>query len=480
MTSLWWAFVLLDFALVVGVILSVLRRRAEPMAMVAWILASIALPYLGPGLYVLVGANRIRRRAMRRRRKVASLIEAIDREAADRASITHPPADALPPEIAIVEEFARRLVQIPAVGGNEVCVYGEAEATYTGLESAIRSAEDHLHLQYYIWNTDETGIFFRDLVIQKARQGVACRVLLDSVGCWGMSRDFYQPLIDAGVRVGFFMPLYPSRRRRWSPHLRNHRKIAVVDGRTAFMGSQNIGDEYRGRLKRLSPWYDTHLRLRGPAALFIQQVFAEDWVFATGEVLTGEQYFPCCEHPGRSKVQIVPTGPDHDAGVLDQVTFAAVAQAREVIRIATPYFVPHSALLMALTYAARRGVRVQLVLPTKSDSMLVLWAGRSFYAELLSAGVEVYEFDAGMLHSKIVTVDDRWCMVGSANMDVRSFRLNFELTALIYDEFVSRGLAEEIEHRCGQSRRVSGREVWGRGVWGELAEGAARLFAPLL
>ncbi|GMU82283.1 MAG: cardiolipin synthase [Planctomycetota bacterium] len=480
MANLWWPLVIADLALVVAVILSVLRRRAEPMSMVAWILAALALPFVGPALYVLIGANRIRRRAARRRRKVANLIEAIDREAADRASPSRADAPALPPEIAVVEEFARRMVQIPAVGGNEVRVYGEAEETYTGLESAIRSAEEHIHLQYYIWKPDATGIAFRDLVIQKAREGVACRVLLDSVGCWGLKRRFYQPMIDAGVRVGFFMPLYPSRRRRWSPHLRNHRKIAVVDGRTAFMGSQNIGDEYRGRLKRLSPWYDTHLRLRGPAALFIQQVFAEDWVFATGELLAGEQYFPCCDQPGRSQVQIVPTGPDHDAGVLDQIAFAAVAQAREVIRIATPYFVPHSALRMALTYAARRGVKVQLVLPTRSDNLLVLWAGRSFYAELLTAGVEIFEFDAGMLHSKIVTVDDRWCMVGSANMDVRSFRLNFELTALIYDEQVSRDLALEIEHRCDQSRRVSEREVWSRGLWGDLAEGAARLFAPLL
>lgn len=480
MANLWWPFALLDLALVVAVTLSVLRRRTEPMSMVAWILAALALPFIGATLYVLIGGNRIRRRAVRHRRKIAAHIELIAREASGRASPQPGSPELLSPDIQVVEELARRLILLPSIGGNEVRVYGEAEETYSGLESAIRSARDHLHLQYYIWRADETGIQFRDLVIHKAREGVACRVLLDSVGCFALTRRFYQPMIDAGVKVGFFMPLYPSRHRRWSPHLRNHRKIAVIDGSTAFMGSQNIGDEYRGRLKRLSPWYDTHLRLRGPAALFVQQVFAEDWLFTTGELLTGAQYFQFCEQSGNSTVQIVPTGPDHDAGALDLITFAAVAQARQVIRIATPYFVPNAALRMALSYAARRGVKVQLVLPTKSDHAVVLWAGRSFYAELLQAGVEIYEFGGGMLHSKIVTVDDRWCMVGSANMDVRSFRLNFELTALIYDEAVARDLAREVEHRCEQSHRVTEREVWSRGYWANLAEGAARLFTPLL
>jgi cardiolipin synthase len=246
------------------------------------------------------------------------------------------------------------------------------------------------------------------------------------------------------------------------------------------MGSQNIGDEYRGRLRRLSPWYDTHLRVNGPAALFLQRTFAEDWLFATRENIGGEQYFPPPERPGRSVIQILPTGPDQNVSPLEQIVFAAVASARETIRITTPYFVPGPGLRMALIHASSRGVRVELVLPTRSDSLIMLWAARSFYAELVDAGVKIYEYDGGVLHSKIVTVDDRWCMVGSANMDVRSFRLNFEITALLYDQDVTRQLSESIARFCHRARIISARDVWHRRLHQQLIEGTARLLTPLL
>lgn len=487
MGSLWSWFVAAEIVLVTITVVSILRRRKEPMAMLAWIFATLLLPIIGPTLYFLIGSTRVRRKASKQRRRIVHLIDSIDREARRRSLERAPtrdrpdrPEPLLPPDLSTVESIGRRLLEMPAVTGNEVRVYGEADETYGGLEVAIRAARHHVHLQYYIWQADETGAHFRDLLIEKTREGVECRVLLDSVGCLTLPRRFYQPLLDAGVRVGWFLPLAPLRRRRWSVHLRNHRKIAVMDSETSFVGSQNIGDEYRGRLKKLSPWYDTHLRIRGPATLFLQQVFAEDWVFATGEVLSGDEYFRPPVRPGDSIVQIVPTGPDQDTSVLSQLVFAAVSGATESIRIATPYFVPDPPMIAALTYACVRGVRVQLVLPTRSDNWLVLWAGRSFYAELVAAGVEIYEFDAGMLHSKIVTIDDRWCMIGSANMDVRSFRLNFEITALIYDRRTARDLSQEIDMRCQQSRRIAEAHVWNRGLTGQLMEGAARLFAPLL
>ncbi|MBI5862915.1 MAG: cardiolipin synthase [Planctomycetes bacterium] len=480
MPSVWSLVIMAHVLMAMVTIAFVLRSRGEPLAMLSWILAIAAIPVLGVGLYALVGSNRIRRKASRRRRKVAHLIERIEREAHERASGSRVGGAAPTGDLAMVEKLSRRLVQLPAVAGNQVDVYGEAEETYAALEEAIRSARHHIHLQYYIWKPDETGEHFRDLLIEQAKRGVRCRVLLDAVGCMRLSRSFYQPWLDAGVQVGFFMPFLPLRRRRWSPHLRNHRKIAVIDGETALVGSQNIGDEYRGRLKRLSPWYDTHMRVRGPAAIFLQQIFAEDWVFATGEVIRGEGYFESPPRPGESIVQIVPTGPDQDVSVLGQLAFAAVTAATKSIRIVTPYFVPYPALRLALVHACYRDVRVQLVLPTRSDNSLVLWAGRSFYPELLDAGAEIYEFDGGMLHSKILTLDDRWCMLGSANMDVRSFRLNFEITALIYDEKVAAAQAAAIDDRCRQSRRILPHDVWSRPLSEQLLTGAARLFTPLL
>jgi len=306
-------------------------------------------------------------------------------------------------------------------------------------------------------------------------------LLLDAVGCRRIRRAFLRPLLDAGVQVAFFMPLWVfTLRKRFSLHLRNHRKIAIIDGQTAFLGSQNIGDEYRGRLRGLSPWYDTHLRVQGPAALFVQQTFAEDWYQATRERLDNLAYFPEPQRLGHSVVQVLPTGPDQPGSSLAQILFAAVSSAQDSIRIATPYFAPDVAVRMALAHACYRGVRVCLLLPTRSDSRLALWAARSFYHELLAGGVEIYEFDAGVLHSKIVTVDDRWCMVGSANMDVRSFRLNFEATALIYDPAVAGGLGRSIDEFCRRARRVQGRDLRRTGRLRQMGEGVARLFAPLL
>jgi cardiolipin synthase len=462
------------------VVAGVLRRRKEPMSMLAWILAIVTLPFVGAVLHGLIAATRVRRKAGRRRHRVAHLMARLGERAAVRARGGGEQLTAeLPEDLRTVEQMGRRLSEMPATSGNAVRIYQEANQTYTALEEAIRAAERHVHMEYYIWQPDQTGQHFRDLLVEKARAGVECRVLLDAVGCWRLTRRFTRPLIEAGGQVAFFMPLRPLR-RHISPHLRNHRKIAVVDGQVAFVGSQNIGDEYRGRLKRLSPWFDTHMRVSGPAALFLQQTFAEDWAFATRQSLMADGYFPEPRYAGDSIVQVLPSGPDQDISALDQLLFAAVSTARSRIRIATPYFVPSAALRTALIHACYRGVHVRLVLPTRSNALLVLWAGRSFYPELLDAGVEIYEFDGGMLHSKIVTVDDRWCMLGTANMDVRSFRLNFEITALLYDRGVTRELSESIERHCGNSRKITARDVWQRPLRLQLFEGVARLFAPLL
>jgi cardiolipin synthase len=462
------------------VVAAVLRRRKEPMSMLAWIFAIVTLPFVGSLLWGLMDSTRVRRKAGRRRRRVAHLLARLKERTAQHArGLTDGLVTDLPDDLRAVEQLGRRLAQMPATSGNVVRIYQEANATYAALEEAIRAAQRHVHLEYYIWQPDRTGRHFRDLLVAKAREGVECRLLLDAVGCWRLTRRFTHPLVAAGCRLAYFMPLYPLR-RRFSPHLRNHRKIAVIDGRVALLGSQNIGDEYRGRLKRLSPWYDSHMQVSGPAALFLQQTFAEDWLFATRESLIVEDYFPTPECAGDSVVQVLPTGPDQDVSALDQLVFAAVSTATASIRIATPYFVPGAALRMALVHACYRGVRVQLVLPTRSDSPFVLWAGRSFYSELLDAGVEIYEFDEGMLHSKIVTVDDRWCMLGTANMDIRSFRLNFEITALVYDRRVTQELSESIARYCERARCIGLREVWNRSLPLQLYEGVARLFAPLL
>ncbi len=482
MGSLWLVVLGVNYGLALMAVATVLRRRTEPTAMVAWIFAIVTVPGLGVLAYWLVGSNRLPRKMGRRRRRVAHLVGQLKHWVEHQSQ---PAADTgqadLPADLVGIAQLGRRLADMPAVGGNEVSLLEEANATYASLDESLRAARQHIHMEYYIWQPDETGHHFRDVLIERARAGVECRLLLDAVGCRRVGKSFLRPLLEAGGRVAFFMPLRPfPLRKRWTVHLRNHRKIVVIDGQVAFMGSQNIGDEYRGRLRRLSPWHDTHMRLSGPAALFLQQTFAEDWYLAVRERLDREDYFRAPQRPGNSVVQILATGPDQRVSPLAQIMFAAVSSARSSIRIATPYFVPDLAVRLALVHAFYRGVHVQLVLPTRSDSRLALWAARSFYPELIEAGVDIYEYDAGVIHSKLVTVDDRWCLLGSANMDARSFRLNFEVTALIYDPRVATDLAGSIACFCAGARRVQPRNVWRPRTWSQVGEGAARLFAPWL
>jgi cardiolipin synthase len=472
------AVLIANYVLAAVVTVSVLRQRKEPMAMLSWIGAVLVLPVLGTLLYWLFGSTWVVRRSRRRRRRVAHLIAKLEAWAKQQAGGTGEEPD-FPQDLRAIAGLGRRLADLPATRQNAVEVYQESEVTFAALEDAMRAAKHHIHAEYYIWRADETGYFFRDLLIDKARAGVQCRVLLDAFGCFRIGRKFTRPFTEAGGHVAFFMPLRPFR-KNISPQLRNHRKIVVVDGKIGFLGSQNIGDEYRGRLKKLSPWYDAHMRVAGPAALLLQRAFCEDWLFATRQDLSGEAYFPEPPRPGHSIVQILPTGPEQNINPLEQILFAAVSSARHKIRIATPYFVPSPALRMAFTYACSRGVTVELVLPTRSDATIVLWAGRSFYRELLERGVKIYEYDGGVLHSKLVTVDDRWCMLGSANMDMRSFRLNFEVTALIYDHRVTRDLAASIDRFCRRARDITLRELRERSRYREVIEGTARLLTPLL
>lgn len=474
-----WA-VILNYVAALLVAASVLRRRKEPASMMAWIFAIITLPVFGMALYFAMGAERVRGKARRRRKRLQRLRERFETLTRTRVEdAVRETESRMPADLAEVTRLGRRLTALPVSAGNAVEVFNEANATYAALERAIAAARHHIHMLYYIWQPDQTGTHFRDLLIARARDGVKCRVLLDAVGCLALRKRFTQPLVDAGVELAFFLPLRPTR-RRWSPHLRNHRKIVVIDGVDAFVGSQNIGDEYRGRLQKLSPWYDTHLHVRGPAALFLQETFVNDWHFTTRHEIADDALFPVPPRPGDSLVQILPTGPDQDAPAFTQILFAAAASARTSIRVETAYFVPDPAFLAALQHACYRGVRVQVVIPTRTDAPIVLWAGRSFYAELIDAGVEVYEYDAAVLHSKIVTVDDRWCLVGSANMDVRSFRLNFEITALMFDARVTQELATWIDGHFAAARRIGPREVWQAPLGRQVLEGAARLCSPLL
>ncbi len=478
--NVWSILSIVNYASVLVAIEHIIRRRREPRGSLAWILALLLLPGVGLILFLLIGQvpiqRKVRRRLRRRRLIEPSLAKQTDDvvrrfDALDFAE--------LEPSQKSLMRLATRMGEAVVTRGNEVVVYHDAERVFLAMGLAIEAAKSHVHMEYYILQADETGRAVGDLLMRKARDGVEVRLLLDAVGCWRLPRSYVRQLQRAGVKVAFFLP-WGMTGRRFNLNCRNHRKLVMVDGRVGFTGSQNIGDEYLGRRRRYGPWRDTHLRIRGPAAVQLQEIFVEDWHFATREDLASATYFPEPAMEGSHLVQLVASGPDRRPDVMLQLLYAAVSDARGSIALMTPYFVPDRAMLLALQSASHRGVRVRLLLPSRSDHWFVLWAGRSFYEELLEAGVEVFEYGKGMLHSKVVVVDRRWAMVGSANMDERSFRLNFELTALLYDAELAQGLAADIEVLQSRASRIGLQDVRGWSYRQSLAAGAARLATPLL
>jgi cardiolipin synthase len=453
------------------------------MAALSWILGILLLPFLGLALYLLIGERRVKRRVKKRRRRRERIVRAIQAASQAKAGTAGSSGAEIPasPDEGMLElaRLSMKLGQSPLTGGNKVKVFTSAQETYDEILLAIDAATDHVHLEYYIFRPDETGKCFVDRLAEKARTGVEVRLLLDAIGAWRTTRRFLKPLIDAGGKVETFLPAVPIR-RHWHINCRNHRKIVIVDGEAAFTGSQNIGDEYRGRRRELAPWHDTHVRIDGPAARELQEIFVEDWYFACEEELTGPKYLRNPAARGESLVQIVPSGPDQETAVLSHIFFSAISLARRTIRISTPYFVPDPGLLLALQHAAYRGLRVEILIPTKTDTLLALWAGRSFYQELIRAGVCIHEHDHGMLHSKTVSIDDRWTMISSANMDIRSFLLNFEVTASIFDQSIAERVARDFAGQLERSRRIPAIADGSAPLVPSLLEGAARLLSPIL
>jgi cardiolipin synthase len=468
------------YLLAFAVIVRILLQQREASATLAWILIIVFLPFLGVALFFLVGRPRVRRRARKRLRSRDELERRPGqipyRDDGCDLVVLETEMDKLPRTISRV---ATCVSDTPPLQGNLTEIFIDADRAYQRMEEAIRSARHHVHMMSYIYRDDLAGRRFRDLLTEKAQEGVEVRLLVDAVGSHHLDSGFFLSLQNAGGRYAEFMPVLPLR-PHWRPNLRNHRKILVTDGRVGFAGGLNIGDEYQGRKKKYAPWRDTHMRAEGPAAWRLQEIFAEDWFFATDEDLIDPRYFPDQRPSGEELIQVVESGPDQPHETIHTVFFTAITEAQKTVYITTPYFVPDAAVLMALKAASWRGVDVRVLLPGKSDLKLIQMAGRSYYRELLEAGVKLYEHRPGILHAKTMVVDGSWATVGSANMDVRSFRLNFEITALLYDQNVTRHLSASIERFCHRARRITLRDVRQRHLPQQLIEGGARLMTPLL
>lgn len=486
MLAAWWydylpeltVLALVDTVLILTVIPVVLIKKRDPTVAVAWCLVVVLMPVLGALLFWGFGFNYVSRRVVRKRSHRSHFGQAHPpaRREAQRGGSTGEPVDPPPTELV---RLALALDAFPLSADNRVSFYHETTEAYEAILDAIARARHHVHLQFYIYRHDDAGRRLIELLMAKARAGVQVRLLFDSVGSFFLSYRLLRRLVKAGGQVCNTLPVNPL--RSWiQVNLRNHRKMVVVDGQVGFTGGMNIGDEYLGRSRDFGYWRDTFLRLEGPAVAGLQRIFIEDWHFASHESLNEEPYFPPMIGPGRHAVQVVEGGPDQEPNSIRELYFAAILEAKQRLWIASPYFVPDSGLLDALRLARLRGVDVRLLTLHQPDHFLSFHASRYYWGDLLACGGQVYQYARGMMHSKLIIVDDRWATVGTANLDNRSLRLNFEVNCLIYSHELIEELARQFLVDASYAIPVDPQEFARRPFLSRLTENACRLFSPIL
>ncbi|MFD1956081.1 cardiolipin synthase [Paenibacillus thailandensis] len=356
----------------------------------------------------------------------------------------------------------------------ETEVFDEGERAFEAMLESIAAARHHVHVEFYIIRDDELGRRFERLLIRKAREGIKVRLIYDGIGSRKLGKDYVKRLRAAGVETGTFFP-FSSAFMRKCLNYRNHRKIVVVDGRIGFFGGLNIGDEYLGKDPYFGYWRDTHFCIRGDAVLWLQYTFLTDWLLVKGQLPADAEYFPDQPSAGNQCIQIVKTGPDE---TILELVFSLIVSAKKRIYIETPYFIPDPGVLLALKTAVKRGVDVKVIIPSIPDKELVYFASLSYVREMLEAGVRFFRYRKGFLHVKAIICDDLACS-GTANMDMRSFSDQFEISAVFIDEKIVGRLVEQFKRDLGESEEIGPSEFEGRPKKQRMKEVFARLLSPL-
>ncbi len=475
-----WLKLLYALTIIFMVIL-VIQQRGDPMKTIAWLLVITFVPVLGIVLYFFFGKNYRKEKIFSRKGLSDSIqIKKLAKyQPSNRAGKDYWPDESIADKSRIMKMLYNSDKAL-LTEHNRMKILVNGRTTFDSIIQAIESAQDHIHLEYYIIEEDKIGNTIKDILIRKAKEGVEVRLIYDDVGCWSLSREFVRSLKKAGVRVFPFMPVrFPFFTNKIN--YRNHRKIIVVDGKIGFVGGLNIADRYISGDEELGAWRDTHVRIEGDAVYSLQSVFLLDWYFVSKRnIYDRDKYFPPNDITDRHLVQIVASGPDSDWSSIMQTFFSAIATANSYIYISTPYFLPNESILTALRTAALSGVDVRLLLPKHSDSRLVRWSSFSYINQLLEAGVKVYLYERGFTHSKMMVVDDVFGSVGTANMDIRSFDQNFEVNALVYDYRLAVAMRNIFMNDISGLKPIDHKEWEGRPRWMVFRESVARVFSPLL
>jgi len=451
----------------------VIMQKREPAATLAWVFSLVFLPYLGFLIFYFFGPRKVRRSETRRRGSYEAIRKAFAPEVAQGTAES-------PHDLSVqLTQLVQTATGMPLSTCDSIKLLVNGSPKYDAVITDINSARKHVHLEYYIYAGDRTGTLIRDALVEALGRGVQVRLLMDGAGSLGIKEEFLQPLRAAGAEIAVFHPLLrgmPGARPRLN--FRSHRKIVVIDGRVGYTGGINVTDDENDRLNPEKYFRDLHTRLEGQAVAWMQRIFLEDWHYASGRTPKGEALFPHMT-AGGCAVQLIPSGPDNTFEPIHRACLAAIHVADRRVWLSTPYFVPTTAALYALTSAAMRGLDTRVMIPKKSDSHLVDLAARSYFEPLLKAGVRVFEYQPRMLHTKALLVDEAFAILGSANFDNRSFATNFEMSIAVHEAHIAKELervwyedqADSMEVKKDRPRASFPRR---------LGEAVARLASPLL
>lgn len=446
-------------------------RARSPQSAVAWSLSLLMFPPLALPLYLFFGGRKFTAYLQSRRAGDAEIHQLVERLGKELAPHRKP----APAEMAVFERLAR----FPVMRYNGARLLINGEATFAAILEAIERAEDYILLQFYIVRDDQIGHEVQQALIRRARAGVRICFMYDTIGSYALPQRWLDELEAAGVHtVGFGRPTL-RKLHRFQLNFRNHRKIVVIDGSQAFVGGHNIGDEYLGRHPDFSPWRDTHVALRGPAVICLQLTFLEDWFWMT-QSIPRVDWQPTLDPDDDQQVLTIPSGPADELDTCALMFVQLIHAARERIWIVSPYFVPDQTVISALQLAVLRGVDVRILIPLKADHRLVQLAGYSYFEETLPFGIHIYRYQQGFLHEKAFVVDDRMAGIGTANLDNRSFMLNFEISLLFTSRRMIGEIAEMLETDFAHAREVDMQEFRQRPLWFHIAVKVSRLLSPLL
>lgn len=468
-----------EWAIRIVMTLIILRSRKTPTAATVWLMLVFFLPELGLLMYALFGVRQLGGKRSKLHYNRVHDMHSDAKVAIINRHMVQAAEQADPVQQQVMRQ-AEGVGGLATVAGSNVELIGDGNDFNARLIEDINQAKHHVHLLFYIYAPDTTGKRVADALVHAAKRGVTCRLLVDYAGSLTFFRSqLCQYLMEAGVHVVPALPVAPLRRKLARLDLRNHRKIAVLDGMVAYTGSQNIVDADYGH-KRAGAWVDLMGRFTGPIVNQLQLVFLQDWAFETHENLRGSDYFRMLAPQGEMISQCVPTGPNHQSENFREVLLTAINASRAKLIMTSPYIVLDEPTLVAISMAARRGVDVNLVIPQKCDHPIVSLAGKAFYQELLDDGVKIHFYKKGMLHSKTMTVDDNFALLGTANLDVRSFFLNFEVNVVMYGPQITHELRFAQMGYMNDSDLLT-QEQWNRRpYYKRYLESAAALFSPLL